>query len=148
MTDLRELYQEIILDHAKNPRHKGTMDTATHQAEGHNPLCGDEVTMFLRMEGDRVADLSFEGSGCAISTATASMLVEQLKGKTTAEIRAAIERIHDAVVRESPTDIDQLGSLQALMSLKDYPMRVKCATLSMHTILAALDQSEDKVVTE
>ena len=146
MTDLRDLYQEVILDHNKRPRNFGTLRGAHRQAEGHNPLCGDRVTVFLKMDGDRIADIAFEGAGCAISTASASLMTEALKGKQVEEARALFRDFHELVTKgEADKDV---GKLAALGGVREYPMRVKCATLAWHTLQAALDQRDRPVSTE
>ena len=151
MSDLRELYQEVILDHGKNPRNFGPLPDANRDAHGHNPLCGDKLDIHLKLEGDVVADVTFEGSGCAISVASASLMTEALKGKTEAEARALFEQFHELATSNDDISLEQLEALDKLavfQGVRDYPMRVKCATLSWHTMQAALDQNEDMVVTE
>lgn len=147
--DLRELYQDVIVDHKRSPRNFREMDSADRTAEGINPLCGDKLKVFLQMEGDRIKDISFKGSGCAISVASASLMTESLKGKTEAEARAFSSRIHDMLTDQSAEpDIEALGKLAALTGVKEYPSRVKCATLCWHAVSAALDQTEEPVSTE
>lgn len=140
---LRDLYQEVILDHGKRPRNQGRVEPATHQARGHNPLCGDQLTLTLRLDDTRrVADLRFEGRGCAISMASASLMTELLKGKTEAEARALFGAFHGLMTgkpADAAVDPDSLDTLVVLSGVKDYPMRVKCATLAWHTLTAALD---------
>jgi nitrogen fixation NifU-like protein len=148
--DLRELYQEVILDHSKRPRNLRGMKEATGQANGHNPLCGDRVTVFLRVEGDVVRDVSFEGSGCSISTASASMMTDALKGKTTAEAKALFARFHDLVTADpskAAAASAELGKLAVFAGVHEFPMRVKCASLAWHTMKAALEGG-DRVSTE
>ena len=146
---LRELYQELILDHNKKPRNRRTMPDATADADGFNPLCGDKIHVFVKLEGDRIADVSFDGVGCAISTASASLMTTALKGKTLAEARALFERFHGMVTGEpgAPVDGEALGKLAVFQGVCEFPVRVKCATLAWHTLKAALDQS-DKVTME
>ncbi len=150
MSELRELYQELILDHTKSPRNFGTIQTATCQAEGYNPLCGDELTLYLAIEDGRVTDVSFQGKGCAISTASASLMTEAIKGKTTDEVAALFARFQEAVT--SPTDreldLEQLGKLAALAGVRQFPLRVKCAVLAWHTMRAALEGRHETVRTE
>lgn len=146
MTDLRDLYQEVILDHNKRPRNFGALPGANRRAEGHNPLCGDRVTVSLEMEGDRIKDISFEGAGCAISTASASLMTEALRGKRVEEARALFQGFHGLVTRGEGEE--ELGKLAALGGVREYPMRVKCATLAWHTLQAALDQQDHPVSTE
>ncbi len=147
MSDLRELYQEVILDHSKNPRNRHALSDANHTAEGFNPLCGDRVTVYLLVEGDVIKKVSFEGSGCAISTASISMLTEYLQGKKLADVEESFKKFHDMVMGES-VDQEQGPDLDKMIifeGVKEYPMRVKCATLSWHAVKAALNGA--KVVT-
>jgi nitrogen fixation protein NifU and related proteins len=140
--DLRELYQEVILDHSRRPRNLHAMPEANRRAEGHNPLCGDRVTVFVQVEGDVVRDVSFEGSGCSISTASASMMTDALRGKTTAEARALFERFHELVTADpsrAATAAAELGKLAVFAGVHEFPMRVKCASLAWHTLKAALE---------
>ena len=146
--DLRELYQEVILDHNRRPRNRGRIAEPTGQAEGHNPLCGDQVTVTLVAEGGRVVDILFEGQGCAISTASASLMTEAVKGKTIEEAEAIFREFQDMVTSPGdPTEHPDLGDLQVLAGVKEYPVRIKCATLPWHTLHAAL-LGERKVSTE
>ena len=147
MSDLNDLYQEVILDHNRRPRNFRRLDGASHHAEGYNPLCGDRVTVFVQIDGDRIADLTFEGSGCAISKASASLMTDRLKGATVAEARDLFERFH-RMVTTSPTEpVEELGKLSALAGVREFPVRVKCASLAWHTLKAAMDR-EEKVSTE
>ena len=149
MSDLRELYQEIILDHYKRPRNFHALPGATGQAEGYNPLCGDKVTVFLVVEGGTVKDVAFEGSGCAISTASASIMTETLKGKSVAEAERLFTQFHDLLTGKGPVpDADELGKLAVFSGVREYPVRVKCATLAWHTLKAALDHKTEEVSTE
>ena len=150
MSDLRDLYQEMILGHSKSPRNRRGMPDANHTAEGFNPLCGDKVTLYVKLDGDRIADLSFEGSGCAISTASASLLTDSLKGKTTAEADALFAEFHDLVTGKSQPDHapDDLGKLKVFAGVAEFPMRVKCATLVWHTLRNALSDRHETVTTE
>jgi len=138
-TDLRELYQEMILDHGKRPRNFRELPGATGKAEGYNPLCGDRETVFVRVEGDTLRDVSFQGSGCAISTASASMMTEGLKGKTRPEAEALFTKFHDLVTGESESGDGgpELGKLEVFSGVREYPVRIKCATLPWHTMKAA-----------
>lgn len=149
-SDLRDLYQQVIVDHSKRPRNFRVVPDANRTVEGTNPLCGDKITIFLRIEGDVVKDLSFQGSGCAISTASASLLTEALKGKTLGEAEALFESFHDLVTGLEPehTAPDTLGKLAAFSGVCDYPTRVKCATLAWHTLRAALKGEQKPVSTE
>jgi nitrogen fixation NifU-like protein len=150
MSDLRDLYQEVILDHTKHPRNFGTLEHATHRAQGHNPLCGDQLALFVEVADDRLRDLRFAGRGCAISTASASLLTEALKGKTIDEAHALFERFHAAVTSpaDEPVDVAGLGKLAVLAGVREFPMRVKCASLAWHTLEAALARSAEPVSTE
>jgi nitrogen fixation NifU-like protein len=150
MSDLRELYQQTILDHHKRPRNYHRLEHSNRKAEGFNPLCGDRINLYLRIENGIVRDVGFEGSGCAISTASASMMTEMLKGKTEAEIDQIFERFHDVVTGRSSADAepDKLGKLAVFAGVREYPMRVKCATLAWHTLRAALEQRTETVATE
>ena len=144
--DLRELYQEVILDHSKRPRNFHAMPEANRSALGHNPLCGDRVTVFVHVEGDLVQDVSFEGAGCSISTASASMMTDALKGKTTAEARALFERFHELVTADpskAAVAASELGKLAVFAGVHEFPMRVKCASLAWHTLKAALEGGDE-----
>lgn len=146
--DLRELYQEVILDHNKRPRNRHALEDATSKSEGHNPLCGDQVTVFLKAEEGRVVDIAFEGQGCAISTASASLMTEAVKGKTLEEATAIFREFQEMVTSpDSDEEHPNLGQLQVLAGVKDHPVRIKCATLPWHTLNAALS-GEGKVSTE
>ncbi|MFM9816971.1 UNVERIFIED_CONTAM: SUF system NifU family Fe-S cluster assembly protein [Spiribacter pallidus] len=140
MSNLRELYQEVILDHNKQPRNFRVVNPHDHAADGYNPLCGDKIHLELRLdESGRIEDIAFTGEGCAISTASASIMTETLKGKTVAEANALFDRFHHQVTDEA-TELDpSLGKLGVLAGVRDYPMRVKCATLAWHTLQAALE---------
>ena len=145
---LRELYQEVILDHSKNPRNFREIEGASHDAKGHNPLCGDRLELFITVQDGVIEDVSFKGAGCAISTASASMMTEALKGKTEADAEALFGSFHDVVTGKSDADEDELGKLAVFAGVRDYPVRVKCATLAWHTLKAALADNEDAVSTE
>lgn len=143
MMDLRDLYQDIILDHGRHPRNFRKIEHPSHFAQGHNPLCGDKVTVYLQLEGDRVADVSFEGRGCAISTASASLMTEILKGKTLAEADALFKTFHAKVTGGDPPATpagleEDAERLEPLTGVKAYPARVKCATLAWHAFEAAI----------
>ena len=152
MSELRDLYQELILDHGKRPRNFSPIATASHRADGHNPLCGDKVTVFLAIEGDRITDVGFQGSGCAISMASASLMTESIKGKAEAEVRTMFERFHTGLTAK-----DEAAAVGALMDLdklvvfggvREFPIRVKCAALPWRTLMAALDHARQPVKTE
>jgi nitrogen fixation protein NifU and related proteins len=147
MSELRDLYQEVILDHYKNPRNFGPMPHADHVAQGHNPLCGDHLTLYLRMEGDAVAEVRFEGSGCAISKASASMMTAAVKGKAEHDVLDLFDRFHKMVTGD-PKEAESLGKLAALSGVAEFPARVKCASLAWHTLKAALKGRRDPVSTE
>jgi nitrogen fixation protein NifU and related proteins len=148
MSDLRDLYQEVILDHNRTPRNFGTLANANRESEGHNPLCGDRVRIFLHVEGDRIQDIAFQGSGCAISTASASLMTEALKGKTVEEARGLFHGFHDLLTTGGEADSDRLGKLAVFSGVREFPIRVKCATLAWHAAQAALDQKDHPVSTE
>lgn len=150
MSELNDLYQEVILDHTKNPRNRRKMAGECRKAEGYNPLCGDRVTLYVELEGGKIRDVSFEGSGCAISTASVSLLTETLKGKTAGEAKRIFQKFHDLVtVGEAERSIDaDLGKLEVFAGVREYPMRVKCATLAWHTLTAALENRQTPVTTE
>lgn len=144
MDELTALYQEVLLDHSRNPRNcRVIVDTAA-TAEGDNPLCGDAVTVYLDLQEDRVADAAFVGRGCAISQASASLMTETVAGKTTAEVRALAERFRDLVTARSAGNGEELGKLAVFRGVREFPMRVKCATLAWHTLLAALDEAGER----
>ena len=149
MTDLRELYQQVILDHNKKPRNFHKLETATCSAEGFNPLCGDQLNVYVQLEDDQVKDVSFEGSGCAISKAAASMMTQAVKGKTKHESEILFDEFHRMVTDQldEENEPNQLGKLKIFAGVREYPVRVKCATLSWHTLVAAL-KDQGKVSTE
>ncbi len=147
MPDLRELYQQVILDHHKRPRNFHKLDGANRSAKGYNPLCGDKINLYLNVEDGIVKDIGFEGAGCAISTASASMMTEALKGKPETEARALFGKFHD-LVTGSRQDGEDLGKLAVFTGVRDYPVRIKCAILCWHTLKAALDERKDTVATE
>ena len=148
MNELRDLYQEVILDHYRHPRNFGPLPAASHHAEGHNPVCGDRLTLFLIVEGDRVADVKFEGAGCAISTASASLMTEAVKGKDRASARQLFEKVHALLTRPEGAPEASLGKLAALSGVREFPARVKCASLCWHTLNAALAAQSATVSTE
>jgi nitrogen fixation protein NifU and related proteins len=146
--DLKELYRDVILDHNKRPRNFGKLEAADASADGHNPLCGDRLTVFLKMDGNRVEDIRFEGKGCAISTASASMMTEAIKGKDKADIGDLFGKIHSLLTQQDAVADPALGKLAALSGVREYPARVKCASLCWHTLNAALDKGAATVSTE
>jgi nitrogen fixation protein NifU and related proteins len=142
-----DLYQEIILDHSKRPRNCHAMQDANRKAEGYNPLCGDKLKLYIKIENDVVTDASFEGSGCAISTASASLMTESLKGKSREEAMKLLDKFHNLLTTDTPVSQD-LGKLVVFCGVRDYPARVKCATLAWHTLKSALNGASDPVTTE
>ncbi len=150
MSAIRELYQQVILDHNRSPRNFRPMADATRSVEGYNPLCGDHYTVHVKIAGDRLEDISFEGAGCAISKASASVMSSVLKGKTREEAEATFQMFHRLVTGESDgtADPEKLGKLAAFAGVSEDPARVKCASLAWHTLHAALDTGETKVTTE
>ena len=149
MSELRELYQEVILDHNKRPRNFGELEGADRHADGYNPLCGDKLAVYVNLDGDVITDVSFLGSGCAISKASASLMTDAVKGKTLGEAQQLFERFHRMVTEsEAPTDVESLGKLAVLSGVRDYPTRVKCASLAWHTLRAACDGAHELVSTE
>ena len=150
-TELLDLYQEVILDHNLRPRNFGPLPSANRTARGHNPLCGDKVTLFVELAGDRIEDIAFQGTGCAISMASASLMTEALKGQPVAEAEALFAEFHRLVTSRpgEPVEVpEELGKLAAFAGVRDYPVRVKCATLPWHTLKAALAAVERPVSTE
>ncbi|WP_428261308.1 Fe-S cluster assembly sulfur transfer protein SufU [Haliangium sp.] len=149
MSDLRELYQEVILDHSKRPRNAKLPDHADRCVDGHNPLCGDHLRLGVILDGDVIRDIGFEGNGCAISMASASTMSEAVKGHSTAEAHALFEKFHGLVTgKDALPDLDALGKLAVFAGVAEFPMRVKCATLCWHTLEAALRGDTDQVTTE
>jgi nitrogen fixation protein NifU and related proteins len=150
MAELRDLYQEVILEHSKAPRNFKKLANANHQAEGFNPLCGDRFTVYLDLEAGTVRDISFQGSGCAISKASASMMTQSVKGKTVAEAERLFENFHKFVTTQdhSESDSAELGKLAVFSGVAEFPARVKCATLAWHTLQAALEGKQESVSTE
>jgi nitrogen fixation protein NifU and related proteins len=146
--ELRELYQTVILDHYKKPRNYGRPEGADREAEGRNPLCGDQIKVFAKLDGDRVAAVGFEGSGCAISTASASLMTEIARGKSRAEVDAVFARFHDLVTGRGTIDPSSVGKLEVLAGVREFPARVKCATLAWHALEAALAGRAEPVSTE
>jgi nitrogen fixation protein NifU and related proteins len=146
--DLQDLYQEVILDHNKRPRNFRIIDQA-RQAEGFNPLCGDRLTVYLKVEDGRIQDASFQGSGCAISKASASLMTDSIRGKTVEEVEALFERFHRMITRAPDDPVDQgLGKLAVFAGVRQFPVRVKCASLAWHTLHSAMTADHDVVSTE
>jgi nitrogen fixation protein NifU and related proteins len=146
MSDLSDLYQEVILDHNRRPRNFRTPEGANRRAEGFNPLCGDRLTLFLTVEDGVIRDVGFQGSGCAISKASASLMTEALKGKSVVEAEALFERFHRMVTAPPDASVEPLGKLSALAGVREFPVRVKCASLAWHTMKAAVKQDRPEVV--
>ena len=142
MSDLNELYQEVILDHNKRPRNFRVLDKPSHHAEGFNPLCGDRLDLFLNIEADRIADVAFQGSGCAISKASASLMTDAVKGCSVREARDLFERFQRMVTTPPDRSVEDMGKLSVLAGVREFPVRVKCASLAWHTLKAALDRNE------
>jgi nitrogen fixation NifU-like protein len=149
MSDLRELYQEVILDHNKYPRNFGEIEGSDRHAEGYNPLCGDRLTVYLNLEKDVITEVAFQGSGCAISKASASLMTDAVKGKTVAEARLLFDRFHAMITNNANENSEsQIGKLAVLAGVRDYPMRVKCAILAWHALRAAVDENNQSISTE
>jgi nitrogen fixation NifU-like protein len=149
MQDLRDLYQEVILDHSKHPRNFRELQDASNRAKGNNPLCGDKLDVYVKVEDGVIVDVSFQGSGCAISTASASMMTESLKGKNEKELQELFEHFHNVVTGNAQEgEAEKLGKLAVFAGVQEFPVRVKCATLAWHTIRAALEDQDESVSTE
>ena len=152
MSELEELYQEVIMEHNRRPRNFQEIKDSNRSAEGFNPFCGDAITLYLKLEGERITDMGFQGSGCAISRASASLMTETVKGKSTEEIQRIFNAFHNMLTRgdkvEMESEDDLLGDLEALAGVSEFPTRVKCATLSWHALQAALKGQEETVKTE
>ena len=146
--DLKELYRDVILDHNRHPRNFGPLQGANHHAEGNNPLCGDRLVLAVRLDGERIEDIRFEGRGCAISTASASLMTEAVKGKDRESARALFEKVHTLLTRQDAAPDPTLGKLAALSGVREFPARVKCASLCWHTLQAALADNHAPVSTE
>ena len=148
MSELRDLYQEVILDHNRQPRNCYVMDCANRSADGHNPLCGDIVKVYLRIEDGIIEEISFQGSGCAICTASTSLMTESVKGKKVEEARILFDGFHHMLTGVAAEQGLKLGKLKVFEGVREYPVRVKCATLAWHTLNAAIDREDDSVTTE
>lgn len=140
MSGLNDLYQEVILDHNRRPRNFRMLEAPSHHADGYNPLCGDRLTLYLQVQGDRIDDVGFQGSGCAISKASASLMTDAVKGHSVAEAKALFERFHRMVTTPHGEAVEDLGKLSVLAGVREFPVRVKCASLAWHTLKAALDR--------
>jgi nitrogen fixation NifU-like protein len=149
MLDLKDLYQEVIVDHNRNPHNFGKLVGADRKLEGFNPLCGDRLTLYLKLDDDRISDIRFDGSGCAISIASASLMTDAMKGRTLPEAEALFNQFHRLITADdAAVDLERFGKLAALAGVREYPTRVKCATLCWHTLHAALAGGEKPVTTE
>lgn len=147
--DLKDLYRDVIVDHNRNPRNFGKLDPADAHADGHNPLCGDRLTMYVNLDGERVREVKFEGAGCAISVASASLLTEAVKGKSKQEVKTLFDDVHALLTQHDASfDAAKLGKLAALSGVREFPARVKCASLCWHTLNAALERTNAPVTTE
>ena len=147
--DLKDLYRDVIVDHNRHPRNFGRLEPADAHADGFNPLCGDKLSIYVNLDGDRIRDAKFEGSGCAISVASASLLTEAVKGKSRAEVRRLFDDVHTVLTQhDANVDTARLGKLAALCGVREFPARVKCASLCWHTLNAALDRAAAPVTTE
>jgi nitrogen fixation protein NifU and related proteins len=147
--DLKDLYRDVIVDHNRHPRNFGKLDPADTHADGHNPLCGDRLTVYANLDGERIRDVKFEGSGCAISVASASLLTEVVKGKLKSEVKELFDDMHALLTQhDANVDTAKLGKLAALSGVREFPARVKCASLCWHTLNAALDRAGEPVSTE
>jgi len=151
MSDLMDLYQEVILDHNRKPRNFGKLEDADHFAEGNNPLCGDQLRLYIKMDGDRVEEIRFEGSGCAISTASASLMTEIVGGRTLGDVEDLYQGFHELLTGDPSVTAEaapELGKLAVFSGVREFPVRVKCATLAWHTLQAALKDQDQSVTTE
>ena len=151
MNDLQELYREVILDHNRHPRNFGELEEADRVVEGVNPLCGDKMTLYVKLDGDRVEDISFKGTGCAISVASSSLMTEKAKGGSVGELEQLFDQVHDMLTADDPApdpDLERLEKLAALSGVREYPTRVKCASLAWHALKTAISGSDDTVSTE
>ena len=149
ISEIGELYQEVIIDHSRRPRNFRVLEQADRKAEGYNPLCGDRLVLYLKMDGERIGEIAFQGAGCAISTASASIMTAELKGKTVAEAEAIFEQFHQMVTGTPNEDWEEkLGKLAAFSGVSQFPVRVKCASLCWHTLKAALEDKKETISTE
>lgn len=148
MFDIKDLYQEVIVDHNRNPRNFGKIEDATKTLDGYNPLCGDKLTLYLKTKDNQIEDISFDGSGCAISVASASLMTDIMKGKKLDEAEALFDKFHHLITSDDDLDISDLGKLAALAGVRDYPARVKCASLCWHTLHSVIQGDDSPVTTE
>jgi nitrogen fixation NifU-like protein len=148
MFDIKDLYQEVIVDHNRSPRNFGKLEDADKMLEGYNPLCGDKLTLYIKTNGKKITDIAFDGSGCAISVASASLMTDAMKGKTLQEAESLFNEFHNLITTDDNVDMDQLGKLAALAGVKTYPARVKCASLCWHTMHSIIQGDDSPVHTE
>ena len=148
MSELSDLYQEVILDHSRHPHNYGTMPDASRRAEGYNPLCGDQLTLYLKLVGDKIEDIRFEGHGCAISKSSASVMTDVVKGKSKAEAAALFEKFRRLVTEPGAPALDETDKMAVFSGVSEFPTRVKCAVLSWHTLRSALENKSEKISTE
>jgi len=148
MFDIKDLYQEIIVDHNRSPRNFGKLDDADKTIEGFNPLCGDKLILYLKTDGQKINDIAFDGSGCAISVASASLMTDAMKGKSLAEAETLFNEFHNLITTDDEFDSEHLGKLAALAGVKEYPARIKCASLCWHTLHSAIQDDDTPVSTE
>ena len=148
MSDLSDLYQEVILDHNKRPRNFRAIESPTHRAEGYNPLCGDRLNLYVQLDGDVITDVAFQGTGCAISKASASLMTDAVKGHTVGEARELFQRFHNVVTTPPDQPVEDLGKLSVLAGVREFPVRVKCASLAWHTLHSAMEARDPVVSTE
>jgi nitrogen fixation NifU-like protein len=148
MSELNDLYQEVILDHSRHPHNYGAMADATRRAEGYNPLCGDQLTLYLKLDGDRIQDIRFEGHGCAISKSSASVMTDIVKGKSKTEAAALFEKFRQLVMDPAAVKIDESDKMSIFSGISEFPTRVKCAVLGWHTLRSALENKDGKISTE
>jgi nitrogen fixation NifU-like protein len=142
MADLNDLYKEVIRDHNRRPRNFHALEGASHRAEGYNPLCGDRLTLYLKLDGDVISEVGFEGAGCAISTASASLMTDAIKGCSVPDARHLFERFHRMITTPTDQDVEDMGKLSVLAGVREFPIRVKCASLAWHTFKAAIDRAQ------
>lgn len=151
MNELQELYREVILDHNRQPRNFGALENADRVVEGVNPLCGDRMKLYVKLDGERVSDIRFTGAGCAISVASSSLMTERAKGNSIGELRGLFDRVHEMLTGDDTgagPDLDEMDKLAALAGVRAYPTRVKCATLAWHALIGAISGSQDRISTE
>lgn len=148
--ELKELYKQVIIDHNRDPHNCGDLDCATHRAEGYNPLCGDKINVFLQMDGEKINDIRFQSTGCAISRASASLMTDAVKGKSIGDVREAFKKFQEMITAKSDqkVELESMGKLAVFAGVREFPSRVKCAGLAWHALLAAIDEKQEEVSTE